>query len=223
MRRLLQRLRVAVDPEHLAGLVHACRYAGLLDASLAAHEEARRLDPTIQTSVVNTWFAHGEFERIVTDTDNSVDPDGRTLAYFRLGRLEEARASWQRPPADAPPFLKAWDEMIMACLDGAPEARAITERVLGGAPWSDPEGYMTAGLVLARVGSVDLALARLRDAVDGGFHVPHMLANDAWLAPLRHDPRFSEILRDARARTDAALAVFRAEGGERLLGLRSAA
>ncbi len=37
--------RRAVDPEHFAGLVHACRYAGLLNASVAAHEEARRLDP----------------------------------------------------------------------------------------------------------------------------------------------------------------------------------
>ena len=55
MRRLLQRARRAVDPEHFAGLVHACRYAGLLNASVAAHEEARRLDPRIPTSVVNVY------------------------------------------------------------------------------------------------------------------------------------------------------------------------
>ena len=33
------------DPELFAGLVHACRYCGLLDESIAAHAEARRLDP----------------------------------------------------------------------------------------------------------------------------------------------------------------------------------
>ena len=32
------------DPELWAGLVHACRYCGLLSASAAAHERARRLD-----------------------------------------------------------------------------------------------------------------------------------------------------------------------------------
>src|SRR5262249_34962180 len=38
------------DPELFAGLVHACRYAGLVDESVAAHDEARRLDPHVVTS-----------------------------------------------------------------------------------------------------------------------------------------------------------------------------
>ncbi len=42
------------DPELFAGLTHACRYAGLLEASLAAHEQARRLDPQVRTSVAYT-------------------------------------------------------------------------------------------------------------------------------------------------------------------------
>ena len=63
----------------------------------------------------------------------------------------------------------------------------------------------------------------MRIAVDGGFHVPHMLLHDPWLAPLRNHPRFGEIVRLAQARHAEALAVFRAEGGERLLGLRAAA
>ena len=33
------------DPELFAGLVHACRYCGLNEQSIAAHAEARRLDP----------------------------------------------------------------------------------------------------------------------------------------------------------------------------------
>ncbi len=59
--------------------------------------------------------------------------------------------------------------------------------------------------------------------MDGGFHVPHTLLNDPWLAPLRHHARFGEIVRLAQARHREALTVFRAEGGERLLGLRVAA
>ena len=65
-------------PNMFAGLVHACRYVGLLDASVAAHEEARRLDPTIQTSVLNTYAALGDYERIVRDSDAG-DPDSRAL------------------------------------------------------------------------------------------------------------------------------------------------
>ena len=102
MRRLLQRARRAVDPEYFAGLVHACRYAGLLEASVAAHEEARRLDPTIPTSVMNTYLMLGEYERLVRMSDAG-DSDNKVLALYRLGRRDEALASWQRAPADAPP------------------------------------------------------------------------------------------------------------------------
>ena len=46
---------------------------------------------------------------------------------------------------------------------------------------------------------------------------------DDYVRLLRDNPRYIEILRRAQVRRDEALAVFRAEGGERLLGLRSAA
>ena len=36
------------DPELFAGLVHACRYCGLYEQSIAAHAEARRLDPNVR-------------------------------------------------------------------------------------------------------------------------------------------------------------------------------
>ncbi len=45
------------DAQLFAGLVHACRYAGLFDASVAAHDEAVRLDPNVATSVEYT-LAH---------------------------------------------------------------------------------------------------------------------------------------------------------------------
>ena len=89
--------------------------------------------------------------------------------------------------------------------------------------WSDPEGYTTGGIMLCKLGSHDLALLALAKAVDGGYAVTEPLLHDPWLAPLRDNPRFIEILRRAQARRDEALAVFRAEGGERLLGLPSAA
>jgi serine/threonine protein kinase/tetratricopeptide (TPR) repeat protein len=220
MRRLLRRARRAVDPELFAGLVHACRYAGLLNASVAAHEEARRLDPRIPTSVVNAYLMLGDYERILR-IDEGGDPDSKVLALYRLGRPEEALAAWQRPPADAPPTYKAWDEMMVACLSGGPGAREAAERAVGEMSWTDPEGYTTGGIMLSKLGSYDLALDALRKGVDDGYTVVEPLLHDPWLDPLRDNPRFSEIVRNAQARRDEALAVFRAEGGERLLGSRS--
>ena len=77
--------------------------------------------------------------------------------------------------------------------------------------------------MVCTLGSYDLALQAVTRAVDGGFTVVEPLLHDPWLAPLREDPRFTETLRRAQARRDEALAVFRAEGGEALLGVRSAA
>ena len=84
-------------PNCSPGLVHACRYTGLLDASVAAHEEARRLDPTIQTSVLNTYSLRCDWEQIVRDAAET-DPDLTALALYRLGRKAEALAAWPGMP-----------------------------------------------------------------------------------------------------------------------------
>ena len=221
MRRLLRRAKSAVDPEHFAGLVHACRYAGLLDASVAAHEEARRLDPTLHTSIINTYHVLGDYERILRLAGG--DPDAKVLALYRLGRREEALALWQPAPATAPPTYKAWDDMIVALLSEAPDTRAKAEHAIGRMNWGDPEGYITGAPILCRLGSHELAIEVLRLAVDGGYAAVEPLLHDPWLGPVRDDPRVAAVVRDARARRAEALAVFRAEGGERLLGLRPAA
>jgi hypothetical protein len=113
--------------------------------------------------------------------------------------------------------------MIVACLSDAPNARALAEHAVEHMTWGDPEGYTTGAILLCGLGSHDLALQALRRAIDGGYAVTEPLEHDPWLAPLRGDQRFAALLRDAHARRNEALAVFRAEGGERLLGLRPAA
>jgi len=221
MRRLLRRARVSADPEYFAGLVHACRYAGLLDASAQAHDEARRLDPAVPTSVLSTYMLQGDFERVLRQPD--VDAEVRAMALFRLGRVDEARLLWQPVGPDAPPTLKAWDDLIVAAMSDAPDARQRAEDAAGRLKWNDPEGYTTGAILVCRLGSHDLALTALRKAIDGGFAVVEPLEREPWLEPIRGDARFQEVLQRTRARRDEALAVFRAEGGERLLGLRPAA
>ena len=53
------------DPELFAGLVHACRYCGLYEESIAAHAEARRLDPNVPTSLEQTLLMTGDIERLL--------------------------------------------------------------------------------------------------------------------------------------------------------------
>src|SRR5262249_51796257 len=53
-RLLAEACRHGNDAELFAGVVPACRYCGLLDQSVAAHREARRLDPNVPTSLEQT-------------------------------------------------------------------------------------------------------------------------------------------------------------------------
>ena len=53
------------DPDLYAGLVVACRFCGLLEASLAADRRARRIDPGVRTSVHYTHWAMGNYEQTV--------------------------------------------------------------------------------------------------------------------------------------------------------------
>src|SRR5205823_10517949 len=53
------------DPELFGGLVHACRYCGLYEQSVAAHAEARRLDPNVPTSVEETVLLTGDIDRLI--------------------------------------------------------------------------------------------------------------------------------------------------------------
>src|SRR6186713_120043 len=84
------------DPELFAGLVHACRYCGLFEESIAAHIEARRLDPNVPTSLAQTLLMAGDIDRllaldqpaIVAGADDAIRAIGLGLA----GRGDEARA-----------------------------------------------------------------------------------------------------------------------------------
>ena len=87
--RLLERVRHTVsEPELFAGLVQACRYCGLRDASVAAHERAHRLDPGVATSVAQTFVVYGEWERAITH-DRSNPPFTKASALVQLGRVSE--------------------------------------------------------------------------------------------------------------------------------------
>ena len=65
VRLLHEAARRGNDPELFAGLVHTCRYCGLYDESIAAHAEARRLDPNVATSYEQTLLMTDDLERLL--------------------------------------------------------------------------------------------------------------------------------------------------------------
>jgi len=62
------------DPQLFGGLVQAWRYIGLLEASRTEHEHARRLDPTIKTSIAYTSAVVGDYGRAAEEARDSDDP-----------------------------------------------------------------------------------------------------------------------------------------------------
>ena len=80
--------RHRADPEIFAGLVHACRYCGLLDASIVAYEKAYRLDPNVRTSVCHSYWYAGQLERAV-ETDNADVQFMKLLAELRHGKIDQ--------------------------------------------------------------------------------------------------------------------------------------
>lgn len=123
-----------------ASLVHVCRYSGVLDASLAEHQRALRLDPNIWTTVMNTHFVMGNFQLVV---DERADEVGyvETMALDAMGRRDEARTRLQ--PAEnreLPPLIRKVVDMLKLLLDGERQraVESLHELNLEGA---DPEGY----------------------------------------------------------------------------------
>jgi TolB-like protein len=213
------------DPELFAGLVHACRYCGLYGHSVAAHEEARRLDPNISTSVEQTLLMTGDIDRVLSierrPDAGSGDEVIRAVGLGLAGRLEEARRTiLEMREAPGIPAFQPWIEYLTAWVERRPADMRIKIAALRSFRiMDDPEAIFQEGWLLCDVGEHERGLDYLRRAVDKGYFVAPTLAGRPHFDPLRGDPRFQAILADAEAGRRRALAAFREAGGERLLSV----
>jgi hypothetical protein len=224
LRLLGQAVRHGNDPELFAGLVHACRYCGLNQQSIAAHAEARRLDPNVPTSFEQTLLMTGDIERLmgveppllVAGADDGIRVIGLGLA----GRRDEARRTLldMRRASHLSAF-KTWTEHLMAWLDRRPAEMQTGIAALNALKiWDDPEAIFQEGWLLCDVGEHELGLAHLKRAVGKGYFVAATLSESPAFAALRSDRNFQALLSEADAGRQLALAAFREAGGERLLG-----
>lgn len=209
MVRLLDLVRrQGPNVEVFAGLVHACRFSGLLDASIAAHEQAARLDAAVDTGVMHAYFLQRRWqEAIVASGLRKGYVWGLSMA--EIGRGEEAAAV----TAGAPGFFAA----VHAYLIGD---HATARRVLRDVPVADPEAFFYVARLWARLADDESALKMLAKSIDGGYACVESLANDPWLDSIRGTAIFRQVEEVARQKYDTACRLFEQAGGAMLLGMR---
>lgn len=220
MERLLARAKTgASDPELFVGLTHVLRYAGLLDASLAADERARRLDPSARTSAHFTLFFKGDLERAL-ERDHDDPPAVRMMSYARLGRgAEAARLIQSRLNASMTGLELPMLQGCLAIAEGRLEDARAQFRGLVASTFRDPEATFVAASLAARAGDLDLAAEMLPRAVAGGFYCVSAFRTDPVLAGLNGRESFDRALETVERRHQEAAAAFARLDGARLLGL----
>ena len=142
--RLLERaLRRPSDPYLLAGLVQAARYCGLVEVSIAAHEQARRLDPQIPTAVANSYWLKGDYVRVL-DVLGAEPNLLRGMALAAMGRIDEAIASYAddevRAQGTAEGEFAALSRLI--CEERFEEAEPRILGLLASPTFLDPEAHV---------------------------------------------------------------------------------
>ena len=224
VRLLTEATRHGNDAELFAGLVHACRYAGLFDESIAAHAEARRLDPTIATSIRQTLLLNRDLERLIgIEYAESVPGGGAGIQVIGLGlagRVDEARALLARMGQAAPthPFEKWRLQHLAAWLDRRVEDMiAGLASVAGSKIFDDPEIVFQQGFFFCDLGEHARGLPYLQETIARGFFPVVTLTTWPQFDALRDDPAFRTVLAEAEAGRQRAQDAFREAGGERLL------
>jgi len=216
MARLIERAKTA-DPELLAGLVSACRYCGLLDASTAAHERALELDVKIRTSVVHTWFLQADHQR-VAGVPIADAPYIAAISRAEVGRGDEAVPVLRELEPKLPARMRDFVIAARTLIEGSPaDSVAAAGRVVA-SDFNDPEGLYYLARHLAHLGEARPALDLLERVVAGGHFCYPAMARDPWLETLRKKPGFAGLLRRAQAQHDDARAAFERLGGAQILG-----
>ncbi len=208
------------DAQLFAGLVHACRYAGLLDASVAAHDEAVRLDPNVATGVEYT-IAHlrGGIQKAALLTSPRAGFLDGIFPAIALGEPANARDVLNSVSIDLvpPAFLRSFDAISAFINRPVADAIPVIEDAI--AAHVDPEALFLFGTMLTRLGMVERGLGVVRDAVRAGYTPASTLTGNRAFDAVRGQAAFTAIEDDARRRLQINQDMFEAAGGPEMLGL----
>ena len=215
MIRLASRLtRHGEDAETFAGLVQVLRCCGLLEDSVAAHERAIELDPTIKTSIAHTHFLRGAFAKVFetyTGTLYYLD----AAAWVALGATERATTVLRERLAkpELGPVMSALMASLLAILNGKPtEAMDLIENA---EVFQEPEVLFYLARHCGMLNAADLAVRTLRRARLEGFWSSCTLKQDPVFAGLRNLPEFECELQEALRLESSASEVLNQALGSR--------
>ncbi len=218
MTRLLSRLRKhGEEPESYAGLVQVLRFCGLLHESVAAHERAKALDPTIATSVSHTHFLLGEYEAAIETYGRGKGYYLDAAAWAALGDTRRAVALLRErlagPPLSA--LMSGLMRSLLAILEGrdqdAAGAMASTDIV------REPEVLFYLARHFSMLGNSHEAIAMLKRALKEGFNAPRSMERDAAWSGARGHAEFERVLSEAKGYEENARRLFTQAGGRQLL------
>ena len=224
VRLVEQASRHGNDPELFAGLVHALRYCGLFDLSIVAHEEARRLDPNIPTSVEQTVMMTGDIDRLLSmapsSTVGSADQGIRVIGLGLAGRRDEARQHLAgMSPSSSLAALQTWKVFLAAWLHHRLEDMRAGHAALGSLKiMDDPEAIFQIGWMMCDAGDFETGVEMVRRAVRRNYFVVPTLTQSPQFDGARDLPAFRALLAEAEAGRLHAREAFRQAGGERFLG-----
>jgi serine/threonine protein kinase/tetratricopeptide (TPR) repeat protein len=224
VRLVEQATRHGNEPELFSGLVHACRYCGLYDASRAAHAEARRLDPNIETGVDQTMLMAGDIDAIAAlQPPEAVAGADDGISVIALGLWGDRELARERLVAMAElhriPLFQTWTAHLAAWLDRNVDQMLATYHELRPVKiMDDPEAVFQEGWLFCDVGEYERALEFISRAVARGYFVSPTMAAAPQFDALRGDSDFQKLLADAEAGRQLTKRAFREAGGERLLG-----
>ena len=212
------------DPELFAGLVHACRYCGLYDQSIAAHVEARRLDPNVPTSLDQTLLMTGDVDRLVANQPPAViagaDDGIRVIGLGLAGRRDEAKLLLQSMRrTQRIPLFEMWMDYLTAWLNREmPDMVSRSASRDGLKIQDDPEAMFQEGWLFCDLGEHERGLVMLQRAITKGYFVAPTLARAPQFDVLRGRRDFIALMAEAETNRSRALDAFRQSGGEQLLG-----
>jgi serine/threonine protein kinase/tetratricopeptide (TPR) repeat protein len=218
--RLLKRAEERrAEPYIYAALVHALRYGGLLEESVAAHLQAVRLDPTVSTSVLHTYYMQGEYVRALEDVHRSSDPFearllgamGRDTEAIHAARREEERFA-------AFPVLRSFSSGLRAAFEGQRDEALAALQYFDSFTFNDGEGLFYVAEIYAKLGIPESAYRMLERSVAAGFWCLPAFERDPYLQPLREDTRWRELLNRVKSRQQSIKEEFMAARGRTTIG-----
>jgi DNA-binding winged helix-turn-helix (wHTH) protein/TolB-like protein/tetratricopeptide (TPR) repeat protein len=191
-------------------LGYAYRFAGMLQASLAECETAKRIDPGVKANgaVLNTYLYLGHYEQFLKSLPAADDSSFlifyRGFGEYHARRWQEAAAdldrAWQldrtlytqtgKALSDAIAHRDAEGIKLLADLEGKIEQRGV----------GDPEGTYKIAQAYAVLGEKDSALRMLRSSIEHGFFPWPYFERDPLLANIRNEPQFTELMQTAQRR-----------------------